>query len=52
MADKIDARVRAQMEAMLLRPALEPLERTFGEYGAVLMPQFLNALAQALEHSP
>ena len=50
--DKIDPRVRAQMEALLLRPVCEPLERAFGEYGSLLMPQFLNALAKALEHSP
>jgi hypothetical protein len=42
-------RVRAQFEALLLQPLLQPLERGFGQYGAIAADRFADALAKALE---
>ncbi|HET6895389.1 MAG TPA: hypothetical protein VFH72_08435 [Candidatus Baltobacteraceae bacterium] len=41
-------KVRAQFEAMLLEPLLQPMERAFGEYGQIAEQSFAQALAKAL----
>jgi hypothetical protein len=43
------ARVFAQVEALMLQPMLEPLEQAFGEYGAIAVSEFSQALATALQ---
>ena len=43
--------VKAQVEAMLLQPMLEPLEPAFGEYGEIAAQSFTSALAEALRAS-
>ena len=43
--------VKAQFDAMLLQPMLEPLESAFGEYGEIAAQSFTNALAKALSSS-
>jgi hypothetical protein len=40
--------VRAQFEALLLQPLLEPVEAAFGEYGVIAVQSFTDALAKAL----
>ncbi len=40
--------VRAQFEAMLLRPALQPLTDAFGDYGDIVTAEFADVLAKAL----
>lgn len=40
--------IRAQFEAMLLRPMLEPLESAFGEYGEIAAQLFGEILAREL----
>lgn len=47
--EHIDSRVRAQMEAMLLAPVLEPLTRAFGEYGSIAEQTFGEALARLMQ---
>lgn len=44
-----DTRVRAQLEAMLLAPALKPLTEAFGEYSAIAQQTFGEALARLLQ---
>jgi len=41
-------KVRAQFEAMLLEPLLQPMESAFGEYGQIAEQSFAQALAKAL----
>lgn len=41
-------RVRAQFEAMLLQPLLQPIDDALGGYGEIAMDGFSQALAQAL----
>jgi hypothetical protein len=41
-------RVRAQFEALLLQPLLEPLGEAFGEYSDIAIDAFSTALAGAL----
>jgi hypothetical protein len=41
-------RVRAQFEAMMLRPMLQPLTQSFGEYGDIVVDEFALVLAKAL----
>jgi hypothetical protein len=43
-----EQRVRAQFEALLLRPALQPLEKAFGEYADLFVDEFAGLLAKAL----
>lgn len=42
------AQVRAQFEALVLRPLLGPLESAFGEYGAIAAQSFGEILAREL----
>ncbi|HET7813773.1 MAG TPA: hypothetical protein VFL13_05320 [Candidatus Baltobacteraceae bacterium] len=44
-----DLSVRAQMESMLLEPALQPFTSAFGEYGAIAEQTFGEALARLLQ---
>lgn len=41
-------RARAQFEAMLLRPMLEPIESAFGGYGEIAAQSFSDILAKEL----
>ena len=41
-------KVRAQFEAMLLEPLLQPMESAFGEYGEIAEQSFAQVLAKAL----
>lgn len=43
------ARVRAQIEALLLQPLFTSLEPAFGEYGGIVTQTFSQALARLLE---
>ncbi|HLI97488.1 MAG TPA: hypothetical protein VKT72_15570 [Candidatus Baltobacteraceae bacterium] len=43
------ARVRAQFEAMMLQPLLQPLESAFGGYGEIAQESFSGILAGELE---
>lgn len=40
--------MRAQFEAMLLQPLLQPLESAFGEYGEIVTQSFGEMLAKEL----
>lgn len=44
----MDNTVRAQFEAMLLQPLLQPLESAFGEYGEIVTQSFGEMLAKEL----
>lgn len=48
MNDAQISRVRAQFEAMMLRPALQPLLDAFGEYGDIVADEFAQVLANKL----
>lgn len=41
--------VRAQFEALLWEPLLEPVERAFGPYGEIALQGFTQVLARAME---
>lgn len=43
------ARVRAEFQALLWEPLLEPLERAFGGYGELATQGFEQMLAHAME---
>ena len=43
--------VKAQFEAMLLQPMLEPIESAFGEYGEIAAQAFTQTLAKAIASS-
>ena len=43
--------VKAQFEAILLQPMLEPLESAFGEYGEIAAQSFTQTLANAMASS-
>lgn len=47
--EHIDTRVQAQIEAMLLAPALDPLTKSFGDYSAIAEQTFGEALARLLQ---
>jgi hypothetical protein len=40
--------VRAQFEAMMLEPLLEPMEQAFGGYSEIAVQSFTQALAKSL----
>jgi hypothetical protein len=40
--------LRGQFEAMLLRPALQPLVEAFGDYSDLFVDEFAQVLAKAL----
>lgn len=40
--------VRAQFEALMLQPLLQPIAQAFGEYGDLAAEQFAQALAKEL----
>ena len=40
--------VRAQFEALMLQPLLQPIAHAFGEYGDLAAEQFAQALAKEL----
>lgn len=40
--------VRAQFEALLMQPLLEPLQTAFGDYGAMATEPFVEMLAKEL----
>jgi hypothetical protein len=40
--------VRAECEALLLEPLLQPLESAFGAYGSIVAQSFADALAKGL----
>jgi hypothetical protein len=47
--DSVQAqRVRAQFEALLFEPVLQPLGEAFGEYGDLATAAFAQALARSL----
>jgi hypothetical protein len=39
---------QAQFEAMMLRPALQPILDAFGEYGDIVADEFTQVLAKRL----
>jgi hypothetical protein len=41
-------RVRAQFEALMLQPLLEPLQSAFGGYGEIAQQTFSDVLAKEL----
>lgn len=41
--------MRAQFEALMLRPVLQPLTDAFGEYGDLVAGEFAQVLAKALQ---
>jgi hypothetical protein len=43
-----DAALRAQFEAMMLEPLLQPISEAFGGYGEIAAQAFSAALARAL----
>jgi hypothetical protein len=45
----VNARVRAQFEAMMLQPMFSRIESAFGSYGAIVTQSFEGVLAQMLE---
>ena len=47
MADEM-MQVRAQFEALILEPLLQPLESAFGEYGGLAAQSFGEVLAKEL----
>lgn len=53
METVIDApqRVRAQFEAMLFEPVLQPMASAFGPYADFAERAFAQTLAQAFEHA-
>jgi hypothetical protein len=43
-------RVRAQFEAMMLEPLLQPFADAFGEFGSVAADRFAQLLAREFDH--
>jgi hypothetical protein len=41
-------RIRAQFEALMLQPLLEPLQSAFGGYGEIAQQSFSDILAKEL----
>jgi hypothetical protein len=46
----VDNTVRAQFEALLLEPLMQPLESAFGDYGELVTQSFGEILARELAH--
>ena len=49
MVSIAERRARAEFEALLLEPMLEPLQSAFGQYGQIAGQTFAQALSRALE---
>lgn len=48
MGMDVNTTVRAQFEALMLEPLMQPLGSAFGEYGEVVTQSFGEALAREL----
>ena len=48
MVNASEAQARAQFEALLLEPMLQPLTKAFGEYGDIASQSFAEVLAMEL----
>lgn len=48
MGMHVNTTVRAQFEALMLEPLIQPLEGAFGEYGGLVTQSFGEILAREL----
>ena len=49
MVSAVETQVRTQLEALVLRPLLQPLIEAFGEYGDIAEDEFARVLAGELQ---